>query len=59
MKEDKDNPFKCPSWGNHDLENPYRVGRANYQCRHCGENITLLLVYLLDAVEESKKLKNI
>lgn len=35
----------CP----HDYDNPIRKGRAHYECKHCGKDITLELVLLYEA----------
>lgn len=40
---------KCEDISDHDLNNPIWKGRANAVCRKCGENITLLLLFIEDA----------
>ena len=39
---------------NHDYEHPKRLGRANYVCRKCGENISLLVILLYEAQMEEQ-----
>lgn len=37
----------------HDFESPLKLGRAYYICRHCGKNITLDLVLMMEAEIEA------
>lgn len=46
--------MKC----NHDYKNPVKLGRAKYICHKCKEDITLDLVFIIEAEEHSKKLQN-
>lgn len=39
----------------HDLERPVRLGRASYACRLCGNDISLELVFLWEALTESER----
>lgn len=36
----------------HDYDNPRRLGRANYECRKCGTNISMDMVLLAEADED-------
>ena len=36
----------------HDYKNPKKLGRANYICRKCWENITLELTYIALALKD-------
>ena len=38
---------------NHDYENPIRLGRAFYVCRHCSEDISLTLVLIAELEKNS------
>jgi len=35
----------------HDYENPVRKGRAHYECPKCGADITLDLMFIMEAEE--------
>jgi hypothetical protein len=36
---------------NHDIENARRVGRAKYICPKCGSDITMHVVFMMEAME--------
>lgn len=38
----------------HDYEHPVRKGRATYLCPTCGEDITLTLVFMQDAIDNNQ-----
>jgi len=46
MKEEK-----CKELSDHDTENPKRIGRCNYRCRRCDEDISMLIIL----IEEAKR----